>query len=142
MSESGSTSAPPTSWRCKPLQQVRSARKRIALTCKDGEFGAISGVCNHVGGPLGEGTLDGDYVVCPWHYWKFHCRDRRRASPASRRTACRATTCEVENGRVLVDRDAAHEARRASRTRRIRWRATPRARAGADPRRSASRPRR
>ena len=58
----------------RPVQEVLLGRTRIALTCKDGQFGAISGVCNHVGGPLGEGTLDGDYVVCPWHYWKFHRR--------------------------------------------------------------------
>jgi nitrite reductase/ring-hydroxylating ferredoxin subunit len=43
-------------------------RTTIALTYKGGLFSAISGVCNHVGGPLGEGTLDGDYVVCPWYY--------------------------------------------------------------------------
>ena len=35
-------------------------------------FGAVSNICNHVGGPLGEGRLDGDYIVCPWHNWKFH----------------------------------------------------------------------
>jgi len=51
----------------KPLQEVTSGKTTIALTYKDGSFTAISGVCNHVGGPLGEGTLDGDYVVCPWH---------------------------------------------------------------------------
>ena len=57
----------------RPLREVRIGRVRLALTYRDGVFGAISGVCNHVGGPLGEGTLDGDYVVCPWHDWKFHC---------------------------------------------------------------------
>jgi len=25
-----------------------------------------------VGGPLGEGRLNGDYIVCPWHQWTFH----------------------------------------------------------------------
>jgi nitrite reductase/ring-hydroxylating ferredoxin subunit len=39
---------------------------------QDGEFGVISGVCNHAGGPLGSGTLEGDYVKCPWHNWKYH----------------------------------------------------------------------
>ena len=24
-----------------------------------------SNVCNHVGGPLGDGRLDGNYIVCP-----------------------------------------------------------------------------
>ena len=56
------------------VQPVTVERARLAITWKDGEFGAISAVCNHVGGPLGEGTLDGDYVVCPWHGWKFHCK--------------------------------------------------------------------
>lgn len=55
-----------------PLQQIAIGRNRIALSYRDGVFGAISGLCNHVGGPLGEGHLDGDYVVCPWHHWKFH----------------------------------------------------------------------
>lgn len=58
----------------KPLQQIAIGRNRIALSYRDGSFGAISGLCNHVGGPLGEGHLDGDYVVCPWHHWKFHAR--------------------------------------------------------------------
>lgn len=60
--------------RQRPLRQVTVGRTRLALSCKDGEFGAISGLCNHVGGPLGDGHLDGDYVVCPWHHWKFHCK--------------------------------------------------------------------
>lgn len=55
------------------LQQVQIGQLAIALTCREGEFAAISGVCNHVGGPLGHGTLSEDgFVVCPWHHWQFH----------------------------------------------------------------------
>jgi len=57
-----------------PLRQIAIGRTKIALSCRDGRFGAVSGACNHVGGPLGEGHLDGEYIVCPWHHWKFHCR--------------------------------------------------------------------
>jgi hypothetical protein len=39
----------------RPVQQVTLGRTKIALVFKDGEFSAISGVCNHVGGPLGRG---------------------------------------------------------------------------------------
>src|SRR5262245_34509766 len=46
--------------------------KPVALTYVNGRFGAVSGVCNHAGGPLGEGELDGEFLACPWHYWKFH----------------------------------------------------------------------
>lgn len=31
----------------------------------------MHGACNHVGGHLGEGTPDGEYIVCPCHQWKF-----------------------------------------------------------------------
>jgi len=56
----------------RPLQTIVIGRTRIALSYRDGQFGAISGACNHAGGPLGDGQLDGEYVVCPWHHWKYH----------------------------------------------------------------------
>lgn len=55
-----------------PLQQISVHGTRIALSCVDGAFGAVSGSCNHAGGPLGQGTLEGEFVVCPWHQWRFH----------------------------------------------------------------------
>lgn len=55
------------------LQQIVVSKTKIALTYLNGKFSAISGVCNHAGGPLGKGRLDGEYVVCPWHNYKFHC---------------------------------------------------------------------
>jgi multimeric flavodoxin WrbA/nitrite reductase/ring-hydroxylating ferredoxin subunit len=63
---------PLDSLRQRPLAQVRVGGKTIALSCVGGTFGAVSGACNHAGGPLGDGSLDGDYVVCPWHHYKFH----------------------------------------------------------------------
>ena len=104
----------------RPLQQVLLGRKKIALVCKDGQFSAISGVCNHVGGPLGEGKLDGDYVVCPWHYWKFHCRTGE-GEPGYEATVFRRTTCASRTGACWsIRRRARSEA--ASLTRRIHWR--------------------
>ncbi|MEP6692381.1 MAG: Rieske 2Fe-2S domain-containing protein [Gemmatimonadaceae bacterium] len=49
-------------------------RTKITVTYVDGQFGALSGVCNHAGGPLAGGAIDGEYLVCPWHNWKYHCR--------------------------------------------------------------------
>jgi nitrite reductase/ring-hydroxylating ferredoxin subunit/multimeric flavodoxin WrbA len=85
----------------KPVQQLSLGRTRIALTFKDGQFGAISSVCNHVGGPLGEGKLDGDFVVCPWHYWKFHWRTGQ-GEPGYEEDRVPSYDVRVENGRVLV----------------------------------------
>lgn len=86
----------------KPLQTVRAGRTPLALTCADGVFGAVSGVCNHAGGPLGEGRLDGDYLVCPWHHWKFH-RLSGLGEPGYEEDAVPAYPVKVAEGRVWVD---------------------------------------
>jgi len=89
----------------RPLQEVRLGSKRIALVFKDGAFSAISGVCNHVGGPLGEGRIEGDYVVCPWHYWKFHCRTGE-GEPGYEEDRVPTHEVRVENGRLMVRQTA------------------------------------
>ncbi|MDX2198864.1 MAG: NAD(P)H-dependent oxidoreductase [Phycisphaerae bacterium] len=86
----------------KPLQQITVGRVKLALCFQAGQLSAISGVCNHVGGPLGEGRLDGEYVVCPWHNWKFHCRTGL-GEPGYEEDAVPRHDLKVENGRVLVN---------------------------------------
>jgi len=39
-----------------------------------GQYQVLSGVCPHEGGPLGDGVLLGDRVVCPWHGFDFDVR--------------------------------------------------------------------
>ncbi len=46
----------------------------IALFNLEGEIHALDNTCPHAGGPLGEGTIEGDLVACPWHDWKFNIR--------------------------------------------------------------------
>jgi len=43
----------------------------VALFNVGGTFYAIANACTHVGGPLGEGRLDGTTVTCPWHGSQF-----------------------------------------------------------------------
>jgi nitrite reductase (NADH) small subunit len=43
----------------------------IALFHIDGGFYALDGICRHAGGPLGNGTLCGTVVTCPWHGWQY-----------------------------------------------------------------------
>jgi len=89
----------------KPVQEVRVGAKRIALAHRDGAFGAISGICNHVGGPLGEGTLEGDFVTCPWHYYKFHWQTGA-GEPGYEADRVPSHAVKVEDGRVLVSEAA------------------------------------
>ena len=39
---------------------------RLALFNMEGEVFAIDDACPHDGGPLSEGPVQGDQVVCPW----------------------------------------------------------------------------
>ncbi|MBL8149935.1 MAG: Rieske 2Fe-2S domain-containing protein [Blastocatellia bacterium] len=46
---------------------------------------ALDNSCPHKGGPLGEGVVMGNMVICPWHGWPFdvnngHCSINPRAS--------------------------------------------------------------
>ena len=63
---------------------------------------AVSNVCNHFGGPLGEGRLDGDYITCPWHGWKFH-RRTGVGEPGFEEDRVPTFPVKVESGRVLVN---------------------------------------
>ncbi len=96
----------------KPVQSVTVGRTRLAITFHQGQHGAISAACNHVGGPLDEGHLDGDYVVCPWHFWKFHVRTGE-GEPGYEEDRVPAYAVKVEAGRVLVDLDSATKRRKA-----------------------------
>jgi len=50
----------------------------------DGTLHAIVNTCTHAGGPLAEGTLEGDTVTCPWHGSQFSVRDGAvRGAPAT-----------------------------------------------------------
>jgi multimeric flavodoxin WrbA/nitrite reductase/ring-hydroxylating ferredoxin subunit len=89
-----------------PLKRVTAMNVELAISCKDGKLGAISNVCNHVGGPLGEGRLDGDYVICPWHNWKFH-RCSGIGEPGFEEDRIPAYPVRIESGRVFVNLDAA-----------------------------------
>ncbi len=85
---------------------VTVGAQRLAITNLDGRYGAISGACNHVGGPLGEGRCDGEYVVCPWHGWKYHALTGL-GEPGYEADAVPSHAVRLESGHLHVDLDAA-----------------------------------
>ena len=63
--------------------EVRVGKKKYALFRVDGEFFCLANICKHWGAPLGEGFLDGHFVMCPWHGWRFDVRDGSTDHPDS-----------------------------------------------------------
>ncbi len=50
---------------------------------QSGQLCAIANTCSHLGGPLNEGTRQGDVVTCPWHGSRFDlCSGRVLEGPA------------------------------------------------------------
>src|SRR5260221_13369797 len=86
----------------KPVNAVQVDTTGLAVICRQGQFSVLSGACSHVGGPLGEGSLEGDYLTCPWHYWKYHWQTGL-GEPGYEDDAIPAYASKVENGRLLVD---------------------------------------
>jgi nitrite reductase/ring-hydroxylating ferredoxin subunit/multimeric flavodoxin WrbA len=97
---------PADEFRKTELSEATLGRVKVAVSYRDGRFGVIAGTCNHAGGPLGQGRLDGDYVVCPWHNWKFH-RSNGKGEPGFEDDCVPAYELRVRDGRLEVRTDNA-----------------------------------
>jgi nitrite reductase/ring-hydroxylating ferredoxin subunit/multimeric flavodoxin WrbA len=84
-----------------PVTEITVDRVKLAVSQVQGKFGVVSGVCNHAGGPLGQGQLDGDYLVCPWHHWKFH-RVTGKGEPGFEEDAVPSYEFRVDGGHLWI----------------------------------------
>lgn len=53
--------------------------ERVAIFRYDGKISAVSNVCRHQNGPLGEGKIVDGCITCPWHGYQY--RPENGASP-------------------------------------------------------------
>ncbi len=53
------------------VTEVIIAGTAIAVANVNGTFRACANACPHADGPLGEGSLDGTMLTCPYHGWQF-----------------------------------------------------------------------
>lgn len=75
--------------------------KVICVANVDGTITAMDNVCLHVGGPLGQGTVEGGKVVCPWHGWQY---DPKTGEAAHNRAARLAVyPLKMENEEVWIE---------------------------------------
>ncbi len=57
-----------------PLR-VEAEGMAVLLVRQRGNIFAIAETCSHLGGPLSEGKLEGETVICPWHGSRFALKD-------------------------------------------------------------------
>ena len=72
----------------------------IALFKVNGNFYAMHNTCQHRGGPLGEGFLEGNVVTCPWHGWRY---DITSGKCLTLPVNVKSVPVKVEGSDVLVD---------------------------------------
>lgn len=60
----------------------------VAVFRVDGHLYAVDNTCLHEDGPLGEGTLEGLSVTCPYHDWRYDLRNGKCLTEPGRALAC------------------------------------------------------
>ena len=88
-----------------PLREgrlVTLAGRDIAIFNLGDRFMATDNRCPHDGGPLCDGIVAGDSVVCPLHAWKFKLETGAVERPASKGDCLATYPTRVEDGIVLL----------------------------------------
>jgi len=65
-------------------KRVDIAGRSLAVFNLAGRYLTIDDACNHRGGPLSEGQVEGEVVVCPWHGAKFSITTGELLGPPGR----------------------------------------------------------
>jgi len=75
--------------------------ERVALFRAQGRLAALSNVCQHQNGPLGEGRVLDGCIVCPWHGYQYLPENGRSPPPFTE--AVPTFRVMLREGRVLLD---------------------------------------
>ena len=94
---------------CRPDEIVEGRAKigtigheRVAVFKHQGRLSAVTNVCKHQGGPLGEGKIVDGCITCPWHGYQFRPEDGR--SPPPFQDSVPTFDLRLTNGLVSVRR--------------------------------------
>ena len=75
--------------------------KTLCVANVDGTITAIENVCLHMGGPLGQGYVEGGKIVCPWHGWEYEPKTGELVGDP--KSKLDVFPIKVENGDVMVE---------------------------------------
>ncbi|MEM7459395.1 MAG: ferric reductase-like transmembrane domain-containing protein [Pseudomonadota bacterium] len=81
---------------------VRPSTGEAIAVFRDGDkVSAVSNVCRHQGGPLGEGKIVDGCITCPWHGFQYRMEDGQSPPPFTEKIATYAT--RIVDGMVFVN---------------------------------------
>ena len=83
------------------VREVETGKGTICLANVNGDLHALENLCPHREGPLGQGWIEGQTVVCPWHAWAFDCRTGLAELPEQAQV--KVFPVKIENGSVVAD---------------------------------------
>ena len=89
-----------------PLREGRAAvigDRQIALFNLGDRFLAIDNRCPHRGGPLADGIVSANTVVCPLHAWKVCLDTGETERPSDVRACVRTYATKIEAGTVWIE---------------------------------------
>jgi len=81
------------------VREIKIGKRDYAVARVGDEVFALSNLCRHAFGPLGEGYMDGYFAICPWHGWRYDVRDGTTNHP---KADVKTFPASVRNGEVFV----------------------------------------
>lgn len=88
-----------------PLREGRVARigdRTIAVFNLGDRVLAVDNRCPHRGGPLADGIVAGETVVCPLHGWKVNLQSGAVARPTDVASCVTVYPTRIDNGVVVI----------------------------------------
>jgi nitrite reductase (NADH) small subunit len=87
---------------------LKVGERSIALYHTRSGFFASDNQCPHRGGPLGQGDVIGEEIVCPWHLWGFDVRSG--VCTGNLQVSIVTHEVKIDRDRILVKLAPAREA--------------------------------
>ena len=87
-----------------PVGEVRELEAHGQMLCLanvEGVLHVLDNLCPHRQGPLGQGWVEGNAVICPWHAWAFDSQTGIAEEPE--KAQVKVYPVKAESGQILVD---------------------------------------
>ncbi|BDD09807.1 hypothetical protein FUAX_22390 [Fulvitalea axinellae] len=91
----------------KRARVINIGGERVAVYKYDGKISAVSNVCKHQNGPLGEGKIVDGCITCPWHGYQYEPHNGSSPPPFTEKVA--TYKVKVVKGKAFVEAKAQKE---------------------------------